>query len=94
MICFNYLQQKFYLVEPTMKSLAKGSNSDAIFKLIKVLISVQQQDYEQALGGDINILGDISDNIETDQKLFQQNEVKAAGMMDNTFLNFNDEEQQ
>ena len=46
MICFNYLQQKFYLVEPTMKSLAKGSNSDAIFKLIKVLISVQQQDYE------------------------------------------------
>ena len=66
MICFNYLQQKFYLVEPTMKSLAKGQNSDPIFKLIKVLISVQQQDYEQALGGDINALGDISDKIETE----------------------------
>jgi len=39
MICFNYLQQKFYLVEPTMKTLAKGTNSDAIFKLIKVLIN-------------------------------------------------------
>jgi hypothetical protein len=40
-ICFNYLQQRFYLVEPTMKSLAKGVKSDAIFKLIKVLISTQ-----------------------------------------------------
>ena len=38
-ICFNYLQQRFYLVEPTMKSLAKGNNSDTIFKLIKVLIN-------------------------------------------------------
>lgn len=40
-ICFNYLQQRFYLVEPTMKSLAKGLNADAIFKLIKVLINEQ-----------------------------------------------------
>ncbi len=39
MICFNYLQQRFYLVEPTMKTLAKGHNADAIFKLIKVLIN-------------------------------------------------------
>ena len=38
-ICFNYLQQRFYLVEPTMKSLAKGNNSDAVFKLIRVLIN-------------------------------------------------------
>jgi len=28
------------LVEPTMKTLAKGINSDAIFKLIKVLINM------------------------------------------------------
>ena len=40
-ICFNYLQQKFYLVEPTMKALAKGSSSDSIFKLLKVAISTQ-----------------------------------------------------
>jgi hypothetical protein len=38
-ICFNYLQQRFYLVEPTMKSLAKGNNSDTIFKLLKVLLN-------------------------------------------------------
>ena len=66
-ICFNYLQQKFYLVEPTMKSLAKGQKSDAIFKLIKVLISTQQQDYQEAIGGDTNALGDISDNLQTNQ---------------------------
>ena len=41
-ICFNYLQQRFYLVEPTMKSLSKGLSSEAIFKLIKVMISTQQ----------------------------------------------------
>lgn len=40
-ICFNYLQQRFYLVEPTMKSLAKGTSSDCIFKLLKVTISTQ-----------------------------------------------------
>jgi hypothetical protein len=38
-ICFNYLQQRFYLVEPTMKSLAKGNNSDTSFKLLKVLLN-------------------------------------------------------
>lgn len=38
-ICFNYLQQKFYLVEPTMKALAQGKSSDSIFKLLKVVIS-------------------------------------------------------
>ena len=77
-----------------MKSLARGNSSDPIFKLIKVLISVQQSDYEQALGGDINVLGDISDNIETDQKLFKKSEVSPAGMMDHSFLNFNDDEEQ
>ena len=51
MICFNYLQQRFYLVEPTMKSLALGKNSDAIFTLIKVLISTQQEDYAMACKG-------------------------------------------
>ena len=37
-ICFNYLQQAFYLVTPTMKSLAKGNNKTAITKLLRVLI--------------------------------------------------------
>ena len=38
-ICFNYLQQRFYLVEPTMKSLPKGNISDTNFKLLKVLLN-------------------------------------------------------
>lgn len=59
MICFNYLQQRFYLVEPTMKSLALGKNSDAIFTLIKVLISTQQEDYAMALQGDTSGINDI-----------------------------------
>jgi hypothetical protein len=33
-------------------------------------------------------LGDIAENLETDQKLFKKDEVKPAGIMDNTFLNF------
>ena len=37
-ICFNYFQQAFYLVTPTMKSLAKGNNPTAITKLLRVLI--------------------------------------------------------
>ena len=41
-ICFNYLQQAFYLVKPTMKSLAQGKSSTAIVKLLRVLIQVSQ----------------------------------------------------
>ena len=37
-ICFNYFQQAFYLVTPTMKSLAKGNSSVAITKLLRILI--------------------------------------------------------
>ena len=77
-----------------MKSLAKGSNSDAIFKLIKVLISTQQQDYAEAIGGDTDVLGDIADNIESNQQLFQKSEIRPAGMMDHSFLNFDAQEQE
>ncbi len=78
MICFNYLQQKFYLVEPTMKSLAKGTNSDAIFKLIKVLINTQQDDYQMAVQGDTTEIEDVVDKLETDKELFHHEE-KANG---------------
>ena len=37
-ICFNYLQQRFYLVEPIMIKLSEGTSSQPIFKLIKVLL--------------------------------------------------------
>ena len=44
-ICFNYLQQEFYLVGPTMKALAGGKNQTAILKLLRVLISTCQGNY-------------------------------------------------
>ena len=71
-ICFNYLQQRFYLVEPTMKSLAKGTNSDSIFKLLKVMINTQQQIYQEATK-DTSAIQDICDEIETDRPLFSEN---------------------
>ena len=72
MICFNYLQQRFYLVEPTMKALAKGTNSDSIFKLLKVMINTQQQIYAEATK-DTSAIHDICDEIETDRPLFSEN---------------------
>jgi hypothetical protein len=41
-ICFNYLQQQFYLVAPTMKALAKGTNKQVIETMIKHLINSTQ----------------------------------------------------
>ena len=76
MICFNYMQQRFYLVEPTVKTLAKGTNSDAIFKLIKVLINMQQEDYKLALQGDTNEINDVCSQIETDRALYGAAESK------------------
>jgi hypothetical protein len=52
-ICFNYFQQAFYLVSPTMKSLAKGNNEVAIIKLLKVLIEISTGTKQQ--------LGDLDD---------------------------------
>ena len=41
-ICFNYLQQQFYLVTPSMKALAKGKNEEVILKLLKNLVGATQ----------------------------------------------------
>ena len=49
-----------------MKSLAKGTKSECIFKLIRVLINTQQQDYSAAVAGDTRDLVDIADELETD----------------------------
>lgn len=70
------MQQRFYLVEPTMKTLAKGTNSDAIFKLIKVLINMQQEDYKLALQGDTQEINDVCSQIETDRQLYGTTESK------------------
>ena len=54
-ICFNYFQQAFYLVSPTMKSLAKGNNQVAIGKLLRVLIQtstgIKQMDDDVDMDG-------------------------------------------
>ena len=73
-ICFNYLQQRFYLVEPTMKMLAKGTNADAILKLIKVLLDTQQSDFEAAVAGDTKALHDIADELNVEKPVMQMDE--------------------
>ena len=61
-ICFNYLQQEFYLVKPTMRTLATGKNQQAILKLLRILINTSQSNF-----GDLNLddecIQDIADVI-------------------------------
>lgn len=59
-----------------MKSLAKGTSSDAIFKLIKVLISTQQEDYKVAVQGDTRGLNDVCSQISTERDLFGEQDFK------------------
>ena len=64
-ICFNYLQQEFYLVKPTMRTLATGKNQTAILKLLRILINTCQSNF-----GDLNLddecIRDIADVITAD----------------------------
>ena len=64
-ICFNYLQQEFYLVSPTMKTLAAGKSQKAILKLLRILINTSQSNF-----GDLNLddecIRDIADVITTE----------------------------
>lgn len=64
-ICFNYLQQEFYLVSPTMRTLAAGRSSKAIIKLLRILINTSQGNF-----GDLNLpdecITDIADVITAD----------------------------
>lgn len=43
-----------------MRTLAKGTNNDCIYKLIKVLINTQQGDYEEALANDTTAILDVA----------------------------------
>ena len=42
-----------------------------------------------AIDGDTAQLGDIADELETNQKLFKEDEMKVGDKLDNDFLNFN-----
>lgn len=77
LICFNILQQKFYLVEKTMKQLAKGTDPKPIFKLIKVMMQTQQEQFKEACE-DTTAIEDIAGKIETDKPLFSAEESRAV----------------
>ena len=49
-----------------MKQLAKGTNSECVFKLLKVVINTQQQIFCEAMKH-TDALDDIADKLETDQ---------------------------
>ena len=76
-ICFNYLQQRFYLVEPTMKSLASGTNCESIYKLLKVTIDTHQQLFAEALMNSEGI-EDIAEKVSTRKSLYAVPEEKKA----------------
>ena len=57
-ICFNYLQQEFYLVTPTMRTLAGGRSTKAIIKLLKILLNTSQSNF-----GDLNLPDDCIKDI-------------------------------
>ena len=53
-----------------MKSLAKGTSSDSIFKLIKALIDSHQKDYSKVIMGDTTTIEDIAEKLEeTDREI-------------------------
>ena len=55
------MQQEFYLVSPTMKTLAKGKNETAILKLIKVLLNVSQKNIGDAKFLEDSAIKEIAD---------------------------------
>ena len=71
-----------------MKTLAKGHNADAIFKLIKVLINEQQHAYEIVVDGQTENILDVASQIETNRSLFGESdkglETSGSGADKNT----------
>ena len=61
-VCFNYLQQEFYFVTSTMKTLANGKSQKTILKILRILIETSQSNF-----GDIELddgcIRDIADVI-------------------------------
>ena len=64
-ICFNYLQQEFYFVKSTMKTLAGGKSNKTILKVLRILINTSQSNF-----GDLNLdddcVRDIADVLVAD----------------------------
>jgi len=85
-ICFNYFQQSFYLVEPTMKTLAKGKSSTAIMRLLRVLLQTSQ-----GLHGDFSAddetIADVAEVYEHEDIGISASERSGAHIMEWTHLN-------
>ena len=77
-ICFNYLQQEFYLVKPTMRTLAGGKSQKAILKLLRILINTSQSNFGD-LALDDECIRDVADVITADTP---DGIVGAAGIND------------
>lgn len=58
-----------------MKSLAKGTSSDCIYKLLKVTINTQQTIFAEAMKH-TGAIEDIADKLESNQQLFEEEERK------------------
>jgi hypothetical protein len=56
-----------------MESLAKGTNSDCIYKLLKVTINTQQQIFQEAMK-DTSAIEDIAEKLESKKSLFSEEE--------------------
>ena len=81
-VCFNYFQQAFYLVTPTMKSLAKGNNQVAITKLLRVLIQTSTGIKNIDEDVDDEMIRDVVDVIENDSGVYGQMERSGAMAME------------
>ena len=59
-ICFNYLQQDFYLGAATMTTLAKAESADTLFHILRLLINSSQINFEDEIVDEAE-QADISD---------------------------------
>ena len=57
-----------------MNSLAKGTSDEAAFKLIKIFLSTQQQDYHEAIAGDTTQIQDIASELDATVDNYEPNE--------------------
>ena len=60
-----------------MKTLAKGTSSECVFKLLKVLLDTQQGDFEEAIKGDTTVLHDIADELNVSKPVFSAEEAQT-----------------
>ena len=71
-VCFNYLQQDFYLGAATMTTLAKGESADTLFHILRLLLNSSQVNFEDAIVDEAD-QADISDVLVRESSLAGMN---------------------